>query len=133
MEIFQFWDKYSLITQNAFISSEWNRIWVFTTFKLKCRRRDQISQPFCKLVPPNKLCSPSLWAFWKSQKSTPESCRELWNQRNDKEFGSLKLLKLKYKRGDEIIHPSCIIGLPQEIRSPLFHLQKFYNFGKSTP
>ena len=29
---------------------------------------------------------------------------------NDEEFGSIKLLKLKYRRGDQIIHTFCKIG-----------------------
>ena len=44
---------------------------------------------------------------------------------NDEEFGSLKSLKLKYRRGDEIIQLFSRIGFPQEIRSPLFNLKKF--------
>ena len=55
-----------------------------------------------------------------------------WNLLDDEEFGSLKFLKLKYRRGDQIIQPLCRIGSPQEIRSPLFHLRKFEKTDKST-
>ena len=47
------------------------------------------------------------------------------NEWQNKEFGSLKLLKLKYRRGDQIIQGFCRIDSPQEIRSPLFNLRKF--------
>ena len=51
----------------------------------------------------------------------------------DEEFGSLKLLKLKYRRGDQIIQPFCRIGYPREIKCPLFNLQKFQKPEKVTP
>ena len=56
-----------------------------------------------------------------------------WNLVNDKEFGSFKLLKSKYRREDQIIQPFCGIGSPQEIRSPFFNLRKFHKSQKSTP
>ena len=34
---------------------------------------------------------------------------------NDEEFGSIKLLKLKYRRGDQIIQNFCKIGSPQKL------------------
>ena len=37
---------------------------------------------------------------------------------NDKKFWSRKLLKLKYRRGDQIVHLFFIIGSSQEIKSP---------------
>ena len=44
---------------------------------------------------------------------------------NSEEFGFLKSLKLKYRKGDQIIQPFSRIGFPQVIRSPLFNLRKF--------
>ena len=41
-----------------------------------------------------------------------------WNQMNDDESGSIKLLKLKYRRGDHIIQTFCKIGSPQKLLSP---------------
>ena len=41
----------------------------------------------------------NLYKFKDSEKSTSESCRIHWNVMNDNEFGSTKLLKLKYRRG----------------------------------
>ena len=77
---------------------------------------------------------------------------------NDKEFGSTELLRLKYRRGGQIIQSFCKIGKlgPQkllrlkyrsggpnnsvilqnwfspEIRSPVLNLQKFENPERST-
>ena len=34
---------------------------------------------------------------------------------NDEEFGSVKLLKLKYRRVDQIIQTFCKIGSPQKL------------------
>ena len=67
-----------------------------------------------------------------TEKSTAESCRMHLNLMDDEEFGSLKFLKLKYRRGDQRIQPFCRIGSPQEIRSPLFNLRKFEKTEKST-
>ena len=38
-----------------------------------------------------------------------------WNILNDDGFGSIKLLKLKYRRGDQIIQTFCEIGSPQKL------------------
>ena len=88
-----------------------------------------------ELVSSKKLGLPSLiWGnFTKLRKvSTGESCRMHWNVMNDQEFGSFKFLKLKYRRGDQIIQPFCRIGYPQEYRCPLFNLRKFQKAEKST-
>ena len=37
---------------------------------------------------------------------------------NEDEFGSRKLLKLKYRRGDQIIQTFCKIGSPQKLGPP---------------
>ena len=37
---------------------------------------------------------------------------------NDKEFGSRKLLKLKYRRGDQIIQTFWKIGSPKKLGLP---------------
>ena len=52
---------------------------------------------------------------------------------NDKESGSLKLLRFKYRRGDQIIHPLCRIRSPPEIRSPHFNLEKLQQSDNGTP
>ena len=70
--------------------------------------------------------------FQKAEEGTAESYKMHWNLMNKKEFGSLKLLKLKYIRGDQIIQSFCRIGSPQEIRSPLFNLMNFQKAEKGT-
>ena len=37
---------------------------------------------------------------------------------DDEEFGSIELLRLKYKRGDETIQTFCKIGSPQKLGPP---------------
>ena len=37
---------------------------------------------------------------------------------NDDEFGSIKILKFKYRRLDQIIQPFCKIGSPQILDPP---------------
>ena len=103
-------------------------------FKIEPRKREQIIQPFCRIGSPQEFRSPyfSLTKFSKIDKSTAESCRMHWNLMNDEGFGSLKCLKLKKKRGDQIIQPFCRIGSPQEIRSPLFNLMNFQKAEKGT-
>ena len=102
--------------------------------KLKHRRGDQIIQPLCRIGSPQDIRSPlfNLRKFAKNEKSTAESSRMHWNLLDDEEFGSLKFLKLKHRRGDQIIQPLCRIGSPQDIRSPLFNLRKFAKNEKST-
>ena len=73
------------------------------------------------MVSPKKLGHHffNLWKFYKSEKSVPESCRTHWNLKNDEQSWSLKLLKLKNRMGDKIIHPFCRISSLQECRSHL--------------
>ena len=106
----------------------------FKFLKLKYRRVDQIIQPFCKSGSPQEIRFSlfNLKKFEKNEKNTAESCRMHWNLMNDDEFGSFKLLKFKYRRGDQIIQLFYRIGSPQEIRSPLFNLRKFQKPEKSS-
>ena len=41
-----------------------------------------------------------------------------WNLKNDDGFGSIKLLKLKYTRGDEIIQTFYKFGSTQKLGHP---------------
>ena len=47
-----------------------------------------------------------------------ESSKMHWNLMKDKEFSSLKILKLKCRKGDQIIWTFCKIGSPQKIVLP---------------
>ena len=95
---------------------------------------DQIIQCFCRIGSPRKLGLPvfNLWKLQKSEKSTPESFWMLWNLMNGALFGSSKLFKLKYSRGDQIIQPFCRIRSHQEIRFLLFNLWKFLKSDRIT-
>ena len=106
----------------------------FKFLKLKYRRGDQIIQLFFRIGSPQEIRSPvfNLRKFQKPEKSTTEWCRMHWNLMNNKEFGSFKLLKFKYRRGHQLIQLFCRIGSPLEIRSPLFNLRKFQKPEKST-
>ena len=126
-EIFNDWEKYSLIIQNALKCNEWQRNQALKTVKIEIQKRDHIIKPFFRIGFPQEImsCLFNFWKFEKSEKSTPESWRMDWNLTNDEEFGSLKLSKLKCRRGNQIIQPFCRIGSPHEIRFSLFNLGKF--------
>ena len=51
---------------------------------------------------------------------------------NDEEFGTRKLLKLKYRKGDQIIQTFCKIGSPQKLGPPIFNLRKFQDCQKTS-
>ena len=88
--------------------------------QLKCRRGDQIIQPFCRISSPQEIRSTlfNLYKFQKFGKGIPESCRMHGNLINGEKFGPLKLLKLKCRRGDQMIQSFCRIGPSHEIRYP---------------
>ena len=44
---------------------------------------------------------------------------------NDNEFGSIKLLNLKYRRGDQIIKTFCKIFYPQKLGAPSLICRNF--------
>ena len=106
----------------------------FKVVKLKYRRGDQIIQAFCRIGSPQEIWSLlfNFRKFQKPERSTSVSCITHWNLMNDQEFGCFKVLKLKYRRGDQIIEPFCRIGSPQEFRSHLFNLKKFEKPEKRT-
>ena len=61
----------------------------------------------------------NLYTFNDPEKSPPESCRKRSDVMNGHEFRPIKLLKLKYRRGDQIIQTFCKIGSPQKLGPPL--------------
>ena len=52
---------------------------------------------------------------------------------NDEEFGSRKLLKLKNRRGEQIIQTFCKIGSPQKLDPPSFITRNFKTLRKVLP
>ena len=49
---------------------------------------------------------------------------------NEKEIMSIKLLKLKYRRGDQIIETFCKIGSPQKLGAPCLICRNFQTLQK---
>ena len=88
--------------------------------RVKYRRGDEITQTFCKIGSTQKLGPPlfNLYQFENPERTTPESYKMHWNLINDEEFGSKNLLKLKNRRGDQIIQTFCKIGSPQKLGPP---------------
>ena len=60
----------------------------------------------------------NLYKFENHEGSTPESYKMHWYLMNDEEFGSQKVLKLKYRRGYQIIQTFCKIGSIQKLNPP---------------
>ena len=50
---------------------------------------------------------------------------------NDGEFGSIELLRLKYRRGDQIIQTFCEIGSTQKLGPPSLISTNFETLRKS--
>ena len=106
--------------QNALKSNEWRWIWVYKTFKIQIQKGGPNNSDFLQNWFPPEIRSPlfNLWKFQNSEKSTPESCRMHWNIMNDEKLGSIKLLKLKYKRRDQMIQTFWKIVSPQKLDRP---------------
>ena len=93
-------------TAESLKSNEWQTIRVLQTSKIEIQvGGGQIIQPFCRIGSPQEIRTPlfNLVNFQKAEKGTVESYKMQWNLMNDEKFGSFKLLKLKYRRGDQII------------------------------
>ena len=97
---------------NALKSNEWRWISIYKNFKIQIQNRGPNNSDFLQNWFPPELRSPlfKLQIFQESEKVPPESCRMHWNLMNDEEFGSLKLLQLKDRRGYQIIQLICRIG-----------------------
>ena len=105
--------------QNGLKSNEWRRIWVHRTFKIEIQKGEPNNSDILQNWFSPEIRSPhfNLYNFQDSSKSTPESCRIHWNAMNDEEFGSTKLSKLKYRRGDQIIQTFWKIVSPPPQKS----------------
>ena len=103
--------------QNVLESNEWRRMWVRKTFKIEIQKGGPNNSDFLQNWLPQEIRSPlfNLLKFQDSEKRTPESCRMEWNLTNDNQFGPTKLLKFKYRRGNQIIQTFCKIGSPQKL------------------
>ena len=103
--------------QNALTSNEWPWIWACKTFKTKIQKEGPNNSEFLQNWLPPEVRSPvfNLHKFQDSEESTPETCRMHGNLMNDDEFPSTKLLKLKYRRGEEIIQTLCKTGSTEKL------------------
>ena len=97
-----------------YLSLNDNEFGTLKFLKLKYRKGDQIVQLFRIISSPQETRSPlfNLGAFQKTEKITADSCRMHWNLKKVEEFGYFKFLKMKYRRGDQLIHLFCRIGSP---------------------
>ena len=118
--------------QNALKSNEWQRNCVHKTFKIEIQKGGPNNSDFVQNWFPPEIRSPlfNLQKFQDSEKSFPDSWRMDWNLMNDGEFGSRKLLKLKYRRGDQIIQTFCKIGSPQKLGPPSLICRNFKTLRK---
>ena len=103
--------------QNGQKSKEWQRIWVHRTFKIEIQKRGPNNSDILENWFHPQIKSPvfNFFKFENPERSTPETYTMHWNVINDEEFGSKKHLKLKYRRGDQIIQTFCKIGCPQKL------------------
>ena len=84
--------------QNALKSNVWQRIWVFENFKIEIWKGGLNNPEFLENWFPTQNLGPYSLISKKlqnSEKDTPESSRMHGSLMNDKEFGTLKLLKVK--------------------------------------
>ena len=106
--------------QNALKSNECQKIWVHKTFKIEIQKGGPNNSDFLQNWFPPEIRSPlfNLQKIQDYEKITPELCRMHWNVMNDEEILYLKLLKLKYRMGNQIIQTFCKIGSPLRPPSP---------------
>ena len=105
---------------NGVKSNEWRIIWVHRTFNIEIQKWEPNNSDILKNCFTAEIKSPlfNFYKFENPDRSTLESYKIHWNLINEEEFGSKKLLKLKYRRGDQIIQTSCKIGSPQKLGPP---------------
>ena len=118
--------------QNVLKSNKWRWILVHKTFKTEIQKGGPNNLDFLQNWFPQEIRSPlfNLQKFKDSAKSTAESCRIHWNLMNDGEIVSMKLLKLKYRTGDQIIQTFCKIGSLQKLGPPSLICRNFRTLRK---
>ena len=118
--------------QNELKSNEWRWIRVYETFKIQTQKGGTNNSDFLQnwFIPEIMFPFFNLQKFQDFEKITLESCRMHWNLMNDEEFGSVKLLKLKYRRGDQIIQTLRKIVSPQKLGPPSLISRNFKTLRK---
>ena len=106
--------------QNGLKSNEERRIWVHRTFKNEIQNGGPNKSDILQNWFPLEFRSPilNLQKFGNPQEGTPESYKMHWKLINGEKFWSKKLLKLTYRRGDQIIQTFCKIGSPKKLGPP---------------
>ena len=106
--------------QNALKSNEWQTLWVSRTFKIEKKKGEPNNSDFLQnwFLPENRSFLLNLKKFQNSDKSSSESYRTLLKANEWRRFWVLKNLKLKYRRGDQIIQIFCRIGSPKKLGPP---------------
>ena len=119
--------------QNALKSNEWWWSWVYKTFKIKIQKGGPNNSSFLQTSFPPESRSPLFdWKiFQDSEKITIESYKMHWNLMKDEQSGSVKLLKLKYRRRGQIIQTFCKIGFIQKLDAPSFICKNFKTLRKA--
>ena len=127
LQISRLWQKYSWIMQNTLKCNEWPKIWVYKTFNIEIQKeRPNNSDILQNWFSSQKLGVLSLISRnFKTQKKCHWVMQKNWYVMNDEGLGSRKLLKLKYRRGDQIIQTFCKIGSPQKLGPPSLICRNF--------
>ena len=101
-------------------SNEWKRILVDGTFKIQIQKAGPNNSDVLQnwFSPEIRSLLFNFHKFENPGRSTPESYKIDWNLIKEQEFGSKKLLKLKYSRGDQIIQKIPKIGSSQKLGPP---------------
>ena len=117
---------------NGLKSNQPRRIWVYKTFKIKKEKGRPNNSDILQNWFPQEIRCPlfNFYKFHDFSKSTRESCIMDWNLTNHGEFGSTKLLKLKKRRGDQIIQTFCKIDSPKKLSAPFLIFTNFMTFQK---
>ena len=101
---------------NALKSNKRWSIWVHKTFKIEIQKRGPNNSDFLQNWFPSEIESSSLISRnFKTLRKVLLNSRMHWNLIKDDQFGSIKLLKLKYRRGHQIIQTFCKIGSPPKL------------------
>ena len=114
--------------QNELICIKWRRNSVHKTFKIEIQNGGPNNSNFLQNSFPSEIRSHPLFNLYKfqdSDKSTPESCTMHWNLIKDDQFETIKFLKLKYRRGDQIIQTFCKIGSSKKLGAPSLICRNF--------
>ena len=118
--------------QHGLKPNEWRRIWVHRTPNIEIENGGPNNSDILQnwFQPENRFPLFNLHKIENPKTITRESYKMHWNLINDEEFGSKRLLKLKYRRVDQIIQTFCKIGFPQKLGPPSLISRNFRTLRK---